>query len=407
MKVRRSAAAAALAASGTYAQTTPGAYLPESSPTSSSTGSTSYLTVTYDDCSSMPMETMITVTNGVTITYCPECEMQASSKPAGPGYTTTYTTTYMSLCPTGVVPATYTVTESCTDATPTWTMGPSHIPNGFTVTTKECTVCDKATPTVTITEPCGCDATNGVPATNTAAMTTPAGGSAPAASAPACDGEDCGGSGSQSPGGGSPAGSSPEGSSPAGGSPGAAPSGGRTPECDGEDCGGSGSQSPSGSSPGGSSPGGSSPAGGSPAGGSPAGSSPAAAPSGGSSTPECNGEDCGGSGSQSPSGSTPGAASPSGGSTPECDGADCGGSAGMSPSAGSTGGSAMPYSTTTMASCPGPNCRAVASSSPSGVSYGNTSGIVPSPGAAAGLSTNLFATLAVAVLSVAGFAFML
>src|ERR1700761_3161639 len=86
----------------------------------------SYTTVTYSDCPSASMETMITITNGVTVTYCPECEMQTGK----PGYTTVYTTTYKSLCPTGVVPATYTVTESCTDEKPTWTPGPSHIPQG-------------------------------------------------------------------------------------------------------------------------------------------------------------------------------------------------------------------------------------------------------------------------------------
>ncbi|KAK4542086.1 hypothetical protein LTR36_007117 [Oleoguttula mirabilis] len=206
MKIR-SSAVAAIAATGTYAQSNT-TWIASTMTTASS--SVSYTTVTYDDCPSQSMESMITVTNGVTVTYCPECEMQSqTSKPSGPGYTTTYTTTYLSLCPTGVVPATYTVTESCTDATPTWTPGPSHIPNGFTVTTKQCTVCDTTPTAVTITEPCGCEATEGVPASNTAVMTTPAApgggsgspsGSPAAATSPAaCNGEDCGGSGNQSP----------------------------------------------------------------------------------------------------------------------------------------------------------------------------------------------------------------
>ncbi|KAI6794353.1 hypothetical protein KC332_g8622 [Hortaea werneckii] len=384
MKIRRSAAAAALAASGAYAQTTgaPPAYeAGSSSPAPVQTSSTSYVTLTIDDCPTMSMETMITITNGVTLTVCPECEMMSSSspKPTGPGYTTTYTTTYMSLCPTGMVPATYTVTESCTDDKATWTPGPTHIPDGFTVTEKECTVCGKETPTVTITEPCGCKATNGVPVTNPAANTTPAGGnnnggSPPAATGPACNGDDCGGSGNQTPGGNTPSGNTPSGDTP---------SGNNSPSCDGDDCGGSGS----------------------------------AAPSGGS--PACEGDDCGGSGSGSaaPGGSSPVTQigdgqiqAPTGGAgSPSCTGDDCAGSANTSPApsaGGSNGGANAPYPTT-MESCPGPNCRAVASSYPSGVDYGNTSMIVPSSGAATGLGTNLFTTLITAALAVAGLAFML
>jgi len=364
MKVRRSAAVVALAATGSYAQMT------------TASPSTSYLIVTYDDCPSMSMETMITVTNGVTVTYCPECEMGwTSAAPQGPGYTTVYTTTYESLCPTGLVPATYTVTESCTDATPTWTPGPSHVPDGFTVTTKECTVCGQAIPTVTITEPCGCEATNGVPVTHPAANTTPAspgggsgsgsGASPPAATIPA------GGSGSSPPGSGTG-------------------TGGGRPACNGEDCGGSGNQSPSSSSPPGSSPKGSAPA--------------------------CNGEECGGSGNQSPSGSSnpgsPSSGSGSGGSSPSsaCNGENCGGSGNQNtaPAAGGSGATAPPYPTAATATenCPGSNCRAAASSYPSGVSYGNTSGITPSPGAATSLSSfGMLSSLLIAV--VAALAFLL
>lgn len=160
MKVKAQTVAAALAVTGVSAQT-PEAYVsPSSSP-----APVSYTTVTYDDCPTADIATMITVTNGVTVTYCPECEhpttMPATTK--GPGHTTVYTTTYLSLCPTGTVPVTYTVTETCEEETPTWTPGPSHVPQGFTVTVKECTVCDTTPVPVTITEPCDCEATSGTP----------------------------------------------------------------------------------------------------------------------------------------------------------------------------------------------------------------------------------------------------
>lgn len=116
-------------------------------------------TVTYEDCETSSLASMVTVTNGVTVTYCPECEMAMSSSVL---HTTVYTTTYMSLCPTGTVPATYTVTESCTDATPTWSTGTAHIPPGFTAGVQTCTTGCGSSPTpVTITEPCGCMASEG------------------------------------------------------------------------------------------------------------------------------------------------------------------------------------------------------------------------------------------------------
>ncbi|KAK5112963.1 hypothetical protein LTR62_003785 [Meristemomyces frigidus] len=134
----------------------------------------------------MSPATLITITSGVTVTYCPECEMMSSTASV-PGHTTVYTTVYQSLCPTGLVPQTYTITESCTEATPTWTPGPSHVPQDFTVTTKPCTVCGDSTTAVTITEPCGCKANEGTPVpTPTGAARTPAGGnSTPAQTTPA------------------------------------------------------------------------------------------------------------------------------------------------------------------------------------------------------------------------------
>ena len=56
------AAAAALAVAGAYG------------------ASVSYTTVTYDDCPSSSMETLITVTEGVTVTYCPECEISSGDR---------------------------------------------------------------------------------------------------------------------------------------------------------------------------------------------------------------------------------------------------------------------------------------------------------------------------------------
>jgi hypothetical protein len=205
------AVVAVAAATGAYAQ---GGYYGNGQ-------SVSYTTVTYDDCPSASMETLITVTEGVTVTYCPECEHMTT--PAQPGHTTVYTTTYMSLCPTGLVPQTYTITESCTEPTPTWTPGPSHVPQGFTVTKKVCTVCGETPTTVTITEPCGCEAHEGTPVPQrppqTPAMPTPP---------PECDGDDCGGSWTPSP--------PPEGcdGDDCGGSPMPPPEG-----CDGDSCGGS------------------------------------------------------------------------------------------------------------------------------------------------------------------------
>lgn len=158
--MRAAIATAAFAVTTVFAQS----YAEDDPMTSmSSSDSVSYTTVTYDDCPSSMLATMITVTHGETITYCPECEHMSTTSTPTPGYTTIYTTTYLSLCPTGTVPVTYTVTESCTDATPTWTPGPSHIPQGFTVTTKSCSACGASSMpmTVTVTEPCGCEAHEG------------------------------------------------------------------------------------------------------------------------------------------------------------------------------------------------------------------------------------------------------
>jgi hypothetical protein len=140
---------------------------------SSSSATLSYTTVTIDERPKESPETMITVTNGVTVTYCPTCEHDSTTagpKPTGPAHTTVYTTVYSSVCSTGLVPVTYTVTEECSDAIPTWASASDHVPDGFTVTTKDCHVCDEKTVVpVTITEPCtdGCGKPAPPPATGT------------------------------------------------------------------------------------------------------------------------------------------------------------------------------------------------------------------------------------------------
>lgn len=184
----RYVAIAASAATGVSAQAPP-AYTPPavSSPANSlpvapiSSPPVSYTTVTYDDCPSQSIQTLITVTNGVTVTYCPECHhsISPSASPA-PSHTTVYTTVYQSLCSTGLVPVTYTVTEECAEPTPTWATGTAkddHVPQGFTVTVKDCHVCDKTPVPVTITEPCkdGCGKPTPPPATATPAP-APSGG---------------------------------------------------------------------------------------------------------------------------------------------------------------------------------------------------------------------------------------
>ncbi|KAJ8605006.1 hypothetical protein MRB53_041603 [Persea americana] len=141
------------------------------------------------------VESLITVTNGVTVTYCPLCD-QGGAQPTGPPgsgspppppggettHTTVYTTVYESLCPTGVTQQTYTITESCTGPTPSWNTDSNHIPPDFTVTVETCHVCEATPVPKTITKPCGCKASEGVtmpPNQPNAAPTPPPGGSPP------------------------------------------------------------------------------------------------------------------------------------------------------------------------------------------------------------------------------------
>lgn len=98
----------------------------------------------------------MTITDTVTSTYCPVCD---EAKSNGDVYTTTYATVYSSVCPTGLIPVTYTVTQECTGTTPINTLTP---PPGYTTTAVECSACEHSAtgtatagvPIVTITIPC-------------------------------------------------------------------------------------------------------------------------------------------------------------------------------------------------------------------------------------------------------------
>lgn len=96
-----------------------------------------YSTSIYTDCTPLPDKT-ITSYNTATITYCPECE----GGPGGYKHTTVWTTKLYDFCPTGLSAYTVTITESCTNATPTWSPGhPNYIPQGYTTSEMTCTVC--------------------------------------------------------------------------------------------------------------------------------------------------------------------------------------------------------------------------------------------------------------------------
>ncbi|KAG8623241.1 hypothetical protein KVT40_008217 [Elsinoe batatas] len=151
-----------LAAAITGASAQLSGYVSSSSPAVSSPPATTpgpvYVTETISDCESEAPETLITVTQGTTITYCPKCDNTP--------HTTIYTTVYESLCTTGnewsMTPVTHTITESCDGPEPTWSTGADHIPPGYTVTVKDCNKCANPGP-VTVTEKCGgCGATEGV-----------------------------------------------------------------------------------------------------------------------------------------------------------------------------------------------------------------------------------------------------
>ncbi|MCJ1406721.1 hypothetical protein MMC19_000789 [Ptychographa xylographoides] len=140
MKAFTLSAFAIVAATGVFAQqVTVTEYYDEPCPTSE--GEPSYST---------------TVTGTIISTYCPECMISSafSGPSAAPaeGTLTTYTTVYSQWCPKGttLMPVTYTVTESCSATG--MSREASAVPQGFTVVTESCTVCEQMTAAV-ITKP--------------------------------------------------------------------------------------------------------------------------------------------------------------------------------------------------------------------------------------------------------------
>ncbi|GAM89257.1 hypothetical protein ANO11243_072940 [Dothideomycetidae sp. 11243] len=153
------------------------------------------VTQTISDCEAEPAETMVTVTHTTTKTWCPACGPDSSSPTGRPGSgpgneggdgvdinITIYETVYSQLCTDGatwsLTPTTYTITESCDGAAGVATFPPGHIPADFTVSVGQCDQCATPGP-VTITEPCGCRASEGV--SLGPAMATPTNGWSPAA----------------------------------------------------------------------------------------------------------------------------------------------------------------------------------------------------------------------------------
>lgn len=110
----------------------------------------SYTTSTFIECTPTAAGGTITSYATMTSTVCDLCEHMSTTMVGGmPVHVTAYTTVYTNACPTGLVPVTYTITESCTGMTPTFT-GPDntnagYMPPGFTTTTLDCG-CDKETP---------------------------------------------------------------------------------------------------------------------------------------------------------------------------------------------------------------------------------------------------------------------
>ncbi|MCJ1377297.1 hypothetical protein MMC17_000391 [Xylographa soralifera] len=112
----------------------------------------------YNDCpSDTGAEYSATVTGTIVSTYCPKCEMPETTSA---GILTVYTTEYSQLCPTGLEPVTYTVTESCSSTGAS--REATYVPQGFTVTTVQCTVCENM-PMVTITTPIATPSTGATP----------------------------------------------------------------------------------------------------------------------------------------------------------------------------------------------------------------------------------------------------
>ena len=144
--------------------------------------STSTRTVYYNTCTTSGG--IVTATD--IKTYCPPCEAAGMTTFAG-GSLTTYVTQYSQVCPTGLEEATYTVTEPCPSTG--LARGSGYIPQGFTVSTVPCSVCEAGQSQYAQTTPGPALASAlATPAAAPAVPTSPAeAGSAapPAAAAPA------------------------------------------------------------------------------------------------------------------------------------------------------------------------------------------------------------------------------
>ena len=137
----------------------------------------------YDDCTTESGYT--STTTGVIIsTYCPLCTDMPAAKPTHSGVLTTYTTVFSSWCSTGLAPVTYTVTEPCPETGKT--LAPTHVPEGFTVTTitEKCHTCEEAT-TAVITTPMAQPTPTHAPVSPASGGETSGQGSAPPAESPA------------------------------------------------------------------------------------------------------------------------------------------------------------------------------------------------------------------------------
>ena len=133
--------------------------------TSSSSEDVTTVTSYYPGCSTLSVgnySTTSTTTGTVTETLpCHECQMTN-------GVYTTYTTVYTAICPTGLAPSTYVITEQCSETgqpRPT-----NYIPQGFTVTTVACGACVEET--IILTTPAGSATSTPVPVITLAPMNT-------------------------------------------------------------------------------------------------------------------------------------------------------------------------------------------------------------------------------------------
>lgn len=103
---------------------------------------------TSDDCTTLS-DTTITTTATMYTTYCSECEMMTMG--GSTVHTTVYQTVGVDFCPNAtsqsgtiayLTPHTYTVTESCSMATPPWSTNASWVPTAAWVTeTQVCSMC--------------------------------------------------------------------------------------------------------------------------------------------------------------------------------------------------------------------------------------------------------------------------